>query len=319
MEKLLASVARENRGKKQECSLNPQLTYYILKLLSMDREGVANLNVSSVSEISTPCVTDFESTFEMSRFSKTDDDNYNCGSSQAVDGSDSSHFSSTSCERPDESGSKIWRSILQKSTASQTTEILKTDKTFSKKNLEPSLKLPTPNKDNKYEKVTKKCLDRISDLSSRLEQVRKEQERLLSTSSGNSSFSFKLEKSPRKDKENEKEISKEKKGSEKKFDFRSPEKKPPFALEDFTNRYRLSPVKTHHLSTIPEADSQMQLRESLLSSSSSNESIPNIMEELFQRKILTSPFHYSGGESLSQTSSVGERVNKSGKKGFSSG
>ena len=71
----------------------------------------------------------------------------------------------------------------------------------------------------------------------------------------------------------------------------------------FITRYRLSPAKAHHLSTILEADSQLQIHDSRTSISTSD-SIPNVMDELFQRNILTSPFHWSGQDTLSYISTA---------------
>lgn len=97
VENLVDHISKENMEKDSQVLLNPELTYYISKLLGMSREVVANLNVSSVSEISTPYVTDIESSYNMSIFSKTDDE-LSGGSSQAVIGSDFSQFSSVTGE-----------------------------------------------------------------------------------------------------------------------------------------------------------------------------------------------------------------------------
>ena len=92
--------------------------YYISKLLGMSREVIANLNVSSISEISTPYITDLESSFDLSIFSKAGDE-LRGESSQAVNGSDSSFsgeekiraFRLKQAEEL-EARNKEWRSLL---------------------------------------------------------------------------------------------------------------------------------------------------------------------------------------------------------------
>lgn len=103
---------------------------------------------------------------------------------------------------------------------------------FQKKSLDEvdgvdkySVLLKSPRSD-KYEDKTKKCSKRISELSDMLEQVRKDKEKLLNSSSGNSSLN--CSKTKQNFKKSDEKILKIRREKER--------NKPPPALEDFTKR-----------------------------------------------------------------------------------